>query len=80
MADFEKLSDNELDKVSGGQKFFIGGPPVSVYDRFGNVFRVLYREKGDFFVTDGTGITVGNVYYAHVYLDHGDGYVDSRAF
>ena len=31
MADFEKLNDNALDGVSGGQKYSIGNVPVPVH-------------------------------------------------
>ena len=78
MADFEKMSDNELEEVSGGTKYFIGSTPVTVYNAPGGYpICTLYREKGDFFVTDGQSFWVGGTNWCHVYMSHGEGYVDS---
>ncbi len=78
MADMEKLEDQELDAVSGGVKYTVGPAPIYVFDApGGNLRHVLYQ--GDYFVTDGQVYWVGGTGWAHIYLAHGDGYVDSRA-
>ena len=75
MANLEKLNDEKLDAVSGGQKYNIGAQPVDVLDApNGRLIARLYQ--GDFLVTDGTHVYSGGVNWFHVFFSRGEGYVN----
>ena len=75
MANLEKLNDEKLDAVSGGQKYNIGAQPVDVLNApNGRLIARLYQ--GDFLVTDGTHAYAGGVNWYHVFFSRGEGYVN----
>ena len=75
MTDFEKLSDEKLDAVTGGTKYTIGAQPVDVLNApNGRLIARLY--PGDYIVTDGSSAYSGGVNWYHVYFSRGDGYVN----
>ena len=75
MSNLEKLSDEKLDAVSGGQKYNIGAQPVDVLDSpNGRLIARLYQ--GDFLVTDGSFAYAAGVNWYHVYISRGEGYVN----
>ncbi|MCR5842922.1 MAG: hypothetical protein K6G66_03090 [Oscillospiraceae bacterium] len=77
MAEIEKLNDNALDEVSGGQKYSIGNVPVPVHAYpNGPVLVTLYM--GDYLTTDGQTQWSGGTLWYHVYTAYCEGCVDGR--
>lgn len=75
MAELEKLHDDKLDEVSGGQKYNIGNIPVPVHPYpDGPVLYVL--TMGDYLVTDGQVIWKNGTSWHHVFTAFGEGCVN----
>jgi hypothetical protein len=75
MANPEKLSDEKLDAVSGGQKYNIGNIPVPVHP-YPNGPVLFVLTMGDYLVTDGQVIWRDGVSWHHVFTAYGEGCVN----
>ena len=75
MADLEKLSDEKLDAVSGGQKYNIGNIPVPVHP-YPNGPVLFVLTMGDYLVTDGQVIWRDGMSWHHVFTAYGEGCVN----
>ena len=72
MAEIEKLNDDKLDEVSGGQKYNIGNIPVPV-SPYPNGPVIFTLTMGDYLVTDGQTLWRDGVQWFHVFTAYGEG-------
>ena len=75
MNDMNKLTDDMLDEVTGGTKYYIKPALfVTVRDR-PNGTPIATLGTVDFVVTDGQRVVVDGITWHHVYFASGDGYI-----